>query len=112
MAEDTENKLTEIDYEKLKTRKQVREKSSDYREFYVNSMNLEVTFHDFTLVFGEIEVATQDELKISEKVGVVMSAEHALACAKALDKVLKNYVQRFGPIREQPRAGEIEPEVK
>ena len=112
MAEDTENKLTEIDYEKLKTRKQTREKTPDYREFYVNSLNLEVTFHDFTLIFGEIAVATQDELKINEKVGIVMSPEHALACAKALDRVLKNYVQRFGPVREQPGAGDIEPEVK
>ncbi len=111
MAEDTENKLTEINYEKLKTRKQVREKSPEYREFYSNSMNLEVTFHDFTLIFGEIVVATQDELKINEKVGVIMSPEHALACAKALDKILKNYVQQFGPIREQPGADDLEPHV-
>ena len=63
------------------------------------------------LIFGEIAVATQDELRIEEKVGILMSPEHALACAKALDKILKNYVLRFGPIREQPGADVVQPQV-
>lgn len=110
MAEDTENKLEEIDYEKLKTRKQVREKTQGYGEVYANSMNMEVTFNDVKLIFGEITVATRDELKIEEKVGILMTPEHALSCAKALDKVLKNYVRRFGPIREQPGGDDLEPQ--
>lgn len=112
MAEDTENKLKEVDFEKLKTRKQTRERTPDYREIYSNSMNMEVTFHDVKLIFGEIAVATQDELRIEEKVGITMTPEHALASARAMDKILKKYVQQFGPIREQPGADDQEPQVK
>ncbi len=102
MAEDTKDQLVEVDYEKLKKRKQTRSRSPSFVEVYSNSMNMEVTFNDIKLLFGEIIVATQDELQVEEKVSVIMSPEHALACVKAMDKILKKYVTNFGPIREQP----------
>ena len=106
-----EEKLVEVDLERLKRREQQRVQSPEYREFYVNSMNIEVTFNDFTLVFGETVTATQDLLKVEQKVGVIMTPEHALACLKALAKILKKYEHTFGKIRQQDD-DDIQPELQ
>ncbi|HLE63813.1 MAG TPA: DUF3467 domain-containing protein [Pyrinomonadaceae bacterium] len=106
MADNAEGEPVEvqpvaINYEKLKKRRPTRNKASNFLEIYANSMNMEASFHDFKLFFGETTVATQEELVIEEKIAVVMSPEHALACLKALKGAIENYVAAFGPIREQ-----------
>jgi hypothetical protein len=109
MAED--EKLVEIDIQKLKQRKQERTNGADYREIYANSMTMEVTFNDVKLIFGETLIATQELLKVESHVGIIMTPEHALACLKALAKILKKYESTFGKIRQQDD-DDIQPEVK
>jgi hypothetical protein len=109
MAED--EKLIEIDTERLKRREQQRVKSPNYRELYVNSMNMEVTFNDVKLIFGETVTATHDLLKVEEHIGLTMTPEHALLCLKALTKILKKYENTFGKIRRQDD-DDIQPEIR
>jgi hypothetical protein len=98
----TKDKLVEIDYEKLKDRPKTRTQAENFVSTYSNAMNVEVTFTDFKLFFGEIVEATHDKLVTVDRVAVLITPEQARLIAKVLTKQIEQYESRFGPIRKPP----------
>lgn len=102
MAEDTKDKLNEVDWEKLKERPKTRSKAEGFVSVYANSMNIEVTFNDFKLFFGEILEATQEKLVTEDRVVILMSPEQTKLVANVLVEQLATYEAVYGPIRKPP----------
>jgi hypothetical protein len=65
-------------------------------------MNVEVTFNDFTVYFGELVEATPEKLVTKDKAAVIMGPEEAKSVVEVLARQIEQYEAMFGPIRRIP----------
>ncbi len=100
MAEDGDPEV--IDFEQLKKRPKTRTRSDDFYSLYSNSLNVEATFNDVKLFFGQVVEATQEKVVLEEDVAIILTPEQAKSILKALTSALENYESTYGPIRNPP----------
>lgn len=100
MAEDSTPPV--IDFEKLKTRPQVREKTPDFSSIYSSSANIEANFNDIKVFFGQIVEATPEKIVLEERIAIIMTPEQAKSLMKALQITVNSYESLYGPIRNPP----------
>lgn len=100
MAEEAD--VPVIDFEKLKSRPKTRTQAANFVSLYSNSLNVEVTFTDFKLFFGEVLEASQERLVTEDRVVVLVAPEEARLIAKVLTEQVEKYEAAFGPIRKPP----------
>jgi hypothetical protein len=96
-------KLTQ-DSEDSKTLPVFREQSSGFQTIYVNNAQIALSFFDIKLLFGEVVSASDEGVKVLEKLAVYMSPEHAVAFHRVLGSQLQVYRDRFGEIRPSPES--------
>ena len=100
MAKDSTQPV--IDWEKLKQRPKTRSQGDNFISVYANSTNIEVTFNDFKLFFGEILEATEEKLVTEDRVVVLMTPEQARLVSNLLVEQLEKYEAVYGAIRKPP----------
>jgi hypothetical protein len=66
---------------------------------YANSARLNISLWDFKFSFGEVEEISSDTMKVSEKVRVLMSPQHAKVFLQVFQQNLKRYEDKFGEIK-------------
>jgi Protein of unknown function (DUF3467) len=66
---------------------------------YANSARLNISLWDFKFSFGEVEEITPDVMRVSEKVRVLMSPQHAKVFLQVFQQNLKRYEDKFGEIK-------------
>ncbi|SRR6266536_3906110 len=66
---------------------------------YANSARMMIGLWDFKFTFGEVENADANEIRVSEKMGVIMSPQHAKMFLQVFEKNLKRYEEQFGEIK-------------
>ena len=77
-------------------------KLEDYRETYANSVQVRANLWDFFLLFGMMNQATPDSVKIENFQGIYLSPQQAKALANLLQQNLEQYESTFGEIKLQP----------
>jgi hypothetical protein len=82
-----------------KTQKQEYGNADDFVSIYSNSVRLMIGLWDFRFNFGEVTDATAELLKVSEKVRITMSPQHAKVFLQVFEKNLKRYEKKFGEIK-------------
>jgi hypothetical protein len=82
-----------------KTQKLEFSTSPDFQSYYANSARITVNVWDFRLLLGEVEEATQELLRVSEKVKITMSPQHAKVFSRVLAENVKKYEETFGEIK-------------
>jgi hypothetical protein len=96
-----ENNQTD-ELEKKTMREHTRETASDHIAFYANNVQLEGTFWDLKLAFGEIVKADLTSLVTKDKVTVTITQELAKRLAEVLADHVEKYEQKFGTIPKAP----------
>ena len=80
------------------------DKTPDYREGYANSVQIRVNLWDFQLLFGQIDQASPDNVRIANFQGIYVSPQQAKALLGILQQNITQYESAFGEIRLDPRA--------
>ena len=75
------------------------EKSDSFFTTYANSTRMTVGLWDFKFAFGEVENADSSEIKVSEKMAIIMSPQHAKMFLQIFEKNLRRYEEQFGEIK-------------
>ena len=88
-------------------------RAEHYIKHYSNSAQLQVSPWDFTFVFGEVEPSTDGTFKVEQKVGVVMSPQHAKALLGILSTNIQEYEKHAGEIQyPQPTQTAVSSQIK
>jgi hypothetical protein len=66
---------------------------------YANSARLHISLWDFKFSFGEVEDISSETMRVSEKVRVLMSPQHAKVFLQVFQENLKRYEDKFGEIK-------------
>jgi hypothetical protein len=90
------------------TQKQEYTRSADFTSVYSNSARITVNLWDFRMLFGELEEATPELLKVTEGVKVIMSPQHVKVFLKVLERNVRKYEETFGEIKLPPGVGDEE----
>jgi Protein of unknown function (DUF3467) len=80
------------------------EKSAEYREGYANSVQVRVSLWDFFIMFGQIDQAAPDNVRILNFQGIYVSPQQAKALLGLLQHNVSQYETAFGEIRLDQRA--------
>jgi len=75
------------------------QKSPDFFTTYSNSVRMTVGLWDFKFAFGEVENADANEIRVNEKLGVIMSPQHAKMFLQVFERNVKRYEEQFGEIK-------------
>src|ERR1700749_2833020 len=78
-------------------------KTSDYREGYANSVQVQKSVWDFRLSFGTAYQETVEEIIINTFQTIYLSPQQAKALCNVLEQNLLQYEQAFGAITLEPR---------
>ncbi len=81
----------------------VLERTSDYREGYANSVQVQKSVWDFRLTFGTAFQDTAEQITINAFQTVYLSPQQAKALCNVLGQNLIQYEQTFGAISLEPR---------
>ena len=92
-------------------RKVIYSGADEAERVYANSVQLQTTPWDFRFTFGEIVSADVKKLEISEKVVLHMSPQHTKATLDLIQKHVKAYEDKYGPIITPSELGEKDPVV-
>jgi Protein of unknown function (DUF3467) len=79
------------------------ERTSDYRENYANSVQVQMSVWDFHLSFGIAHQETADEITVGTFQTIYLSPQQAKALWNVLGQNLVQYEQTFGQIALEPR---------
>ncbi len=93
--------VTKLNPLTAKIRQKELEYLKDYAaipKHYVNNTLVTTSLYDVKLVFGQVVNANGNKLLVDPEVIVFMSPQHAKAIALMLDKQIKAYEERNGPI--------------
>ena len=74
----------------------------DVPSFYANSIQVFVSFFDFTLLIGQAGFGPDEEHEMWEVARLNLSPQHAKALADVLAKRVADYESQFGPIKGVP----------
>jgi hypothetical protein len=74
-------------------------RAENFSSVYANSARLNISLWDFKFNFGEVEDIGPSGMKVSEKVRVVMSPQHAKVFLQVFEQNLKRYEDKFGEIK-------------
>jgi hypothetical protein len=85
------------------------ERTSDYRESYSNSVQVQMSVWDFRLSFGTAHQETADEITVNTFQSIYLSPQQAKAVWNVLGQNLVQYEQTFGQIVLEPRAAATGP---
>ncbi len=77
-----------------------RETAPDHNALYANNVQIEGTFWDLKLAFGEIVKADETSLVTRDRVTVTISPQLAKRLAKILVDNVEGYERKFGKIPE------------
>jgi len=91
-----------MDNQVQKPAREQYEKVPDFLSTYSNSARMTIGLWDFRFTFGEVEQATSDMVKVSEKVSVIMSPQHAKMFLQIFEQNFRKYEERFGEIKLPP----------
>ena len=91
-----------IDFEKLKQRTAKRIRTPDFVSIYSSSANIETSFNDLELFFGQIVEATTESLVLEERIAIILTPEQAKSVLRALQTSIESYETLYGPIRNPP----------
>jgi len=83
----------------LKDRDIVRVKSENYISSYSNNVEMKTSYFDVQMIFGEVLESTHKDMKVEEKIGILMSPQHAKVFLEVFATNLKRYEQQFGTIK-------------
>ncbi len=81
----------------------VLERSSDYREGYANSVQVQKSVWDFRLTFGTAFQDTVEQITINTFQTVYLSPQQAKALCNVLEQNVLQYEHAFGTIALEPR---------
>ena len=81
----------------------------DYRDTYVNSVQVRVSVWDFHLVLGTLHQDSPDAVTIHNSQGIYLSPQQAKALWNILGQNLAQYQQTFGNIALEPHAQPVVP---
>lgn len=76
-------------------------RTPDYMAYYASNIRVGVTFFDFRFICGEV-IGDDEGLIFNDKLGVVLSPQHAKVFLKVLKDHIEKYEEEFGPIPERP----------
>jgi selenocysteine-specific translation elongation factor len=79
------------------------ERTSEYREGYANSVQVQMSVWDFRLSFGTAHQETADEVTIDTFQAIFLSPQQAKAMWNVLGQNLAQYEQTFGALALEPR---------
>ena len=79
------------------------ERSSDYREGYANSVQVQKSVWDFRLTFGTAYQETAEQITINAFQTIYLSPQQAKALCNVLGQNLLQYEHTFGAIALEPR---------
>lgn len=79
-----------------------RSAGPNFQSLYINNVQMNVSFFDVKLLMGEVTAASEEGVKVTDKVAIMMSPEHAASLHSLLGSQLDLYRKSFGPIRTQP----------
>jgi hypothetical protein len=77
----------------------IRWKTMEYPSTYSNLIGFSMTPNDVSLIFGEVDSATPDEVLGTPRIKVILSPEQGSNLARFLTIALGKYVQENGPLR-------------
>ena len=100
MAEDSTPPV--IDFEKLRQRTATRIRTADFVSMYSSSANIETSFNDLKVFFGQIVEATPESLVLEERIAIILTPEQAKSVLRALQTAIQGYETLYGPIRNPP----------
>ena len=83
--------------------KVILERTSDYREGYANSVQVQKSVWDFRLTFGTAYQETVEEITINTFQTVYLSPQQAKALLGLLQQNVSGYESAFGEIKLDPR---------
>ena len=81
----------------------VLERTSDYREGYSNSVQVQKSVWDFRLTFGMAFQDTPEQININTFQTVYLSPQQAKALCSVLEQNVLQYEHAFGTISLEPR---------
>lgn len=76
-----------------------RQRTEDFKAYYVNNASLATAYYDVSIVFSEIQTGVNDMPLIAEKCRVVMNPAHAKALVIVLDASMKQWEGQHGVIQ-------------
>jgi lambda repressor-like predicted transcriptional regulator len=76
--------------------------SEKFSKIYANSVNLDMTPWDFSLIFGELK-KSGNTMIIEQNISIVMSPQHTKALANVLVTQVKEYERLIGEIKLPPQ---------
>jgi Protein of unknown function (DUF3467) len=85
-----------------KTPKQQYNKTQDFFTLYCNSVRMTIGLWDFRFNIGEVEEANEEVIRVSEKLSIVMSPQHAKMFLQVFQTNLGRYEEKFGEIKLPP----------
>jgi hypothetical protein len=88
------------------SRKEEFTRSADFTSVYANSARITTNVWDFRFLFGEVEEASPEILKVVEAVKVTMSPQHTKVFLRVLAQNVRKYEETFGEIKVPPGIGE------
>ena len=78
-------------------------RTSEYREGYANSVQVQKSVWDFRLTFGTAYQETAEQITINTFQTVYLSPQQAKALCNVLEQNLLQYEHTFGAISLEPR---------
>jgi hypothetical protein len=94
----SENKPVLPSPEQLAARPHEKRRVENMPSLYANSTNMETSFVDFQLFFGDIIEASAERLVTEDKLRIIMSPQHAKAVLALMERQIKAYEDAFGVI--------------
>jgi hypothetical protein len=91
--------MTENPTPRLPTGQTIKWLEADLITQYANIMALAMTPFDISVTFGEIGIATADEVEAAAKIRIVLSPEQAANLMKLLTIAVGKYTGRNGALR-------------
>lgn len=77
--------------------------STDFREGYANSIQVNVSVWDFLLTFGRLQQQTPEVVEVTNFQNIYLSPQQAKALMMILTQNIQNYEKAFGEIKLDPQ---------
>ncbi len=76
---------------------------------YANNTSITITPWDFAIQFGQVLESTPEKVKVQEEICIYISPQHAKVFSHLIERLIKAYEEKYGPIPEPVGSKEVVP---